>query len=89
LGWVAGRIILKETNKMSREIRTINCKACNNPVELLSSWANQCDNCGAEYNGSGQRLAPREQWGEETGEDWVGLSNFDPDAANLEEVFNG
>lgn len=28
----------------------------------------QCDRCGADYNSSGQRLAPRAQWGEETGE---------------------
>lgn len=31
-------------------------------------WVNICEQCGAEYNGSGQRLAPRAQWGEETGE---------------------
>lgn len=33
----------------------------------LSGFTNTCD-CGADYNKSGQRLAPREQWGEETGE---------------------
>lgn len=27
-----------------------------------------CDKCGADYNSAGQRLAPRSQWGEETGE---------------------
>lgn len=27
-----------------------------------------CDRCGQEYNSSGQALAPRCQWGEETGE---------------------
>ena len=27
-----------------------------------------CDRCGAEYNSGGQLLAPRSQWGEETGE---------------------
>lgn len=27
-----------------------------------------CDRCGAEYNSAGQLLAPRSQWGEETGE---------------------
>lgn len=27
-----------------------------------------CGRCGLEYNSSGQLLAPREQWGEETGE---------------------
>lgn len=33
-------------------------------------FTNTCDNCGADYNMSGQCLAPREQWGEETGEHW-------------------
>lgn len=28
----------------------------------------QCNRCGREYNSAGQALAPREQWGEETGE---------------------
>ena len=27
-----------------------------------------CPHCGADYNWNAQRLAPREQWGEETGE---------------------
>lgn len=27
-----------------------------------------CKHCGASYNSAGQRLAPRSQWGEETGE---------------------
>lgn len=33
----------------------------------LSGFTNTCE-CGADYNMSGSRLAPREQWGEETGE---------------------
>ena len=41
---------------------------CGAEVECWSGWANECDRCGTEYNGSGQRLAPREFWGEETGE---------------------
>lgn len=28
----------------------------------------ECNYCGREYNSAGQLLAPREQWGEETGE---------------------
>lgn len=28
-----------------------------------------CSRCGREYNSGGQALAPRCQWGEETGED--------------------
>lgn len=41
---------------------------CGYQFELHSSWANDCDKCGREYNGSGQLLASRSQWGEETGE---------------------
>lgn len=40
--------------------------ACGRVVEL-DSFTNECD-CGRDYNMSGQLLAPREQWGEETGE---------------------
>ena len=34
---------------------------CGESFPLTSSWANACV-CGVEYNGMGQRLAPREQW---------------------------
>lgn len=44
----------------------IRCE-CGKHVTLCDSWANECD-CGLEFNGSGQLLAPRSQWGEETGE---------------------
>ena len=40
---------------------------CGTRVEL-SGFTNTCVKCGADYNSAGQRLAPREQWGEETGE---------------------
>ena len=36
----------------------------------LSHFTNTCD-CGRDYNMSGSLLAPREQWGEETGEHWT------------------
>jgi hypothetical protein len=35
----------------------------------LANFTNTCD-CGRDYNMSGQALAPRSQWGEETGEYW-------------------
>lgn len=41
---------------------------CGEHIQLSSSWANDCPSCGQEYNGAGQRLAPRKQWGYETGE---------------------
>lgn len=44
------------------------CGVCFTPV-TLSGFTNTCEHCGADYNQSGQRLAPREQWGDEgTGE---------------------
>jgi len=42
--------------------------ACGAEV-VLSHFTNTCE-CGADYNMSGDRLAPRECWGEETGEHW-------------------
>ena len=33
-------------------------------------FTNTCDTCDADYNMSGDRLAPRAQWGEETGEQY-------------------
>jgi hypothetical protein len=35
--------------------------------------------CGADYNMSGQMLAPREQWGEETGETVADILAADSD----------
>ena len=45
----------------------VDCK-CGQEVPCYSTWANTCDGCGSEYNMGGQSLAPRERWGEETGE---------------------
>lgn len=39
---------------------------CGRKVEL-AHFTNTCD-CGHDWNSSGQLLAPRSQWGEETGE---------------------
>jgi hypothetical protein len=42
------------------------CVCCGAHVTLIG-FTNTCP-CGADYNSAGQHLAPREQWGEETGE---------------------
>jgi hypothetical protein len=34
---------------------------------VCMGFTNTCE-CGADYNWAGQQLAPRSQWGEETGE---------------------
>jgi hypothetical protein len=36
----------------------------------LANFTNTCS-CGTDYNSSGQTLACRSQWGEETGEHWT------------------
>ena len=41
---------------------------CGREVEL-ANFTNTCE-CGQDYNSSGQILAPRDCWGEETGEHW-------------------
>lgn len=41
---------------------------CGAEVELWDAWCSTCDKCGRDYNGGGELLAPRHQWGEETGE---------------------
>ncbi len=43
------------------------CNVCNNKV-YLDGFTNTCEICNTDYNMSGQQLACREQWGEETGE---------------------
>lgn len=45
-------------------------KCCGLWIEL-HSFTNTCPKCHSDYNSSGQRLAPRSQWGEETGEHWT------------------
>lgn len=45
--------------------KVITC-ACGRKVEC-AGFTNTCE-CGADYNWLGHRLAPRSQWGEETGE---------------------
>jgi hypothetical protein len=53
---------------------------CGAHVTLHSAWANACDWCGREYNGSGQLLADRSYWGEETGESVADMEH-DPEGA--------
>jgi len=47
--------------------------------EWLSCYrfTNTCSNCGADYNMGGQQLAPRAQWGEETGESVADILSVD------------
>lgn len=72
-----GKIIKKATYSETTGRRTdpaiLKCD-CGEEV-MLWGFTNTC-NCGADYNQSGQRLAPREQWGEETGESLADILNI-------------
>lgn len=47
----------------------IRCE-CGESVSL-GDFTNPCPGCQADYDASGNRLAPRHLWGEETGEHWT------------------
>lgn len=57
------------------------CERCAHLVTLEMPLANSCDGCDADYNMSGQRLAPRSLWGEETGESLSDIfaGDYDPE----------
>lgn len=59
-------IIKHTSNYMSAAIGVCSC-GCK--VEL-SNFTNTCDRCGKDYGMNGNLLAPRSQWGCETGESW-------------------
>lgn len=68
------------------------CPSCQGWARIIDRWGictcgrevsfqhftNTCD-CGRDYNSSGQELAPRSQWGEETGESLADIMMADTD----------
>jgi len=48
---------------------------CGHPI-ALAAFTNTCSKCGSDYNAFGQALAPRSQWGEETGESLEEILNI-------------
>lgn len=75
LVWCRNSGILPYVKNYSYDYRhpaIIACDVCGGEVQL-SGFTNTCLTCEqhgvtTDYNMSGQRLAPRSQWGEETGE---------------------
>ena len=49
-----------------RQVKEIKCE-CGHSLQLWA-FTNTCNVCGSDYTRDGQLLAPRSQWGEETGE---------------------
>lgn len=71
------REIIRTEERGRRKVRVYRCDC--GRVIACPDFTNTCD-CGADYNSAGQRLAPRSQWGEETGEHWSDcVGPFDPD----------
>jgi len=63
----------------TRKVLLIKC--CGHDL-ACPNFTNTCGTCGADYNSAGSKLAPRSQWGEETGEHWSEcIGPFDPDTA--------
>lgn len=61
------------------------CDICGEEV-VLHGFTNTCE-CGADYNMSGQLLASRSQWGEETGESVSDILQADSDYHNYHEDY--
>jgi hypothetical protein len=55
------------------------CNHCGEEV-LLSGFTNECRGCNTDYNSSGQELAPRECWGEDSGESVSDILSVDSGA---------
>jgi len=69
---------------MALKVKIIRCR-CGREVKC-SGFTNTCE-CGADYNWAGQRLAPRSQWGEETGESVADILGVD--CTPVEELLEG
>ena len=54
--------------KIKRGNRFVEYVDCNNEVSLDNVMTNTCEKCHSNYNSSGRKLAPRSQWGWDTGE---------------------
>jgi len=68
-------VLRREDIGGGRTRNVIKCTDCGREV-LCYGFTNTCE-CGADYNMSGQQLAPREQWGEETGESVADILSVD------------
>ena len=65
-----------ECDENGRRITPSEGECCGEKMSL-GNFTNTCRNCGADYNSAGQLLAPREQWGEETGESLSDILSID------------
>ena len=60
----------EEDPEGSRSVQEVKC--CGTWL-MCDAFTNTCGKCGADYNMNADRLAPRSQWGEETGETYADI----------------
>jgi hypothetical protein len=66
---VIKKIVHEKYDDDGNEINYCRVGLCECGTEVyLDGFTCPCDGCGRDYNSAGQELAPRSQWGEETGE---------------------
>ena len=66
--------------------KVIRCEGCNAKV-TCSRFTNTCYACQLDYGMKGQRLAPRSQWGLETGESVADVLSVD--RLSVDELLEG
>lgn len=66
---------VKTFERLITEPAILKC-SCGDTV-TLRCFTNTCSECHTDYNMSGQALAPRSQWGEETGENVADILAID------------
>lgn len=67
--------------------KIIKCDCGAELYATIGQFTITCDRCHADYNGSGARLAPRSQWGEETNESVDDILRID--AMTTDELLDG
>lgn len=78
--------VFRQTGRYGMGVREVTVPVircgCGGKV-VCEGFTNTCDRCGRDYNGSGQLLAPRSQWGEETGESLSDILGIDCDREEI------
>ena len=71
--------------RAGKEIRMKTITCCDEEL-CCTKFTNTCPHCGTDYNSAGQQLAPRDQWGEETGESAEDILRID--SMSIDECFD-
>lgn len=68
-----GRSWVNEQGQLQKIYTIVEC--CGDELHCFD-FTNTCPICGTDYNWNGDELAPRSQWGEETGEHPADIVNM-------------